>query len=171
MSELRKLRRKLCRELSQSEHSAIVHTRREAQRLGDVPPAHALLAIAEHAKAERPRFDALVAKRQPMRGIRIGESVGEMFSVLRHALFDRLLDAERSYRGTLLGCRHGVDLVRLLREVAQREHDAHMVQFCDEWLVERRGLLEHAEQAMVYFAERPARALRSGLRIALAPGK
>ena len=40
---------------------------REAHRLGDVPPAHALLAIAEHAKAERPRFDALVAKRQPMR--------------------------------------------------------------------------------------------------------
>lgn len=171
MSELHKLHRKLCRELSQSEHSAIVHTRREARRLGDVAPAHALRALAEHAQAVRPRFDALVAKRQPMRGIRIGESVGEVFSVLRHALFDRLIDTERSYRGTLLGCRHGVDIVRLLREVALREHDTPIVRFCDDWLVERLGLLERAEQALAYFADQPARALKSGLAVALEPSK
>lgn len=171
MNELARLHRKLCRELSQSEHSAIVHTRREAHRLGDVAPAHALLAIAEHAAAVRPRFDALVAKRQPMRGIRLGETVGEIFSVLRHALFDRLIDAERSYRGTLLGCRHGVDCVRLLREVAVRERDTTMVRFCDDWLGERLGLLARAEQALAYFADQPARALKSGLGIALEPSK
>src|SRR5688572_15180511 len=119
MQDLEKLYAKLCRELAQSEQSASVHPRREARRLGDTAPAQALLAIAAHADELRPRFEALMAKRQP-KGIEIGRVFGRAFSAIRHAIADRLIDAERSYRGTLLGLHHGIDVTRLLREVALR---------------------------------------------------
>ena len=170
MQDLHKLCTKLCRELAQSEHSATVHTRREARRLGDVWPAHALLAIADHAEQLRPRFEALLAKRR-IKGGSIGRSIGQAFSTLRHLIGDRMIDVERSYRGTLLGVRHGIDAVRLLREVALREHDVHLVQFCDEFLLERLALIERGEQALSWFADEPARAIRSGLRLALQPAE
>jgi hypothetical protein len=168
MQDLHKLCTKLCRELAQSEHSATVHPRREARRLGDISPAHALLAIAAHADEVRPRFEALMAKRQP-HGIKAGRAFGHVFSTIRHVIADRVIDLERSYRGTLLGLRHGIDVVRLLREVALREHDTHLVRFCDEFLLERLALIEGAEQALAWFAEQPARAIRSGMRLALQP--
>ena len=40
----------LLAELFQSERSAVKHPRREADRLGDVPPAQALRAASEHAE-------------------------------------------------------------------------------------------------------------------------
>lgn len=170
MSDLQKLHTKLCRELAQSEYSATVHTWREANRLGDSPPAEALRAISEHARDQRPRFEALMAREQAA-GIKVGHTVGEIFSTVRHVLFDRLIDSERSYRGTLLGLRHGVDVVRLLREVSFREGDSYLVRFCDEWLLERLCLLEQAEQALAFFAEQPSRALRSGFAVALHAGR
>ncbi len=165
-NDLRRLREKLCRELAQSEHSAIVHPRREAKRLGDVPPAHAFLAIADHAERSRARLCELIGDAQGV-GLKVAKAVGELFSVLRHAVFDRTIDVERSYRGTLLGVRHGIDTTRLLREVALLQGDAALVRYCDELLVERCGLLEQAEQALAYFAEHPALALASGARLAI----
>src|SRR5689334_1449860 len=109
MQDLQKLYDKLCRELAQSEQSASTHPRREAKRLGDTAPAHALLAIATHADELRPRFAALMAKRQP-KGMRVGRAFGRAFSAIRQAFADRLIDAERSYRGTLLGLHHGIDV-------------------------------------------------------------
>jgi hypothetical protein len=111
----------------------------------------------------------LMAKRQPL-GLGLGRSVTQLLASLRHALFDRLVDTERSYRGTLLGLRHGVDVARLLREVARRDGDPHLVLFCDELLAERLALITDAEHAMSWFAECPGRALRSGLHMALEPG-
>jgi len=168
MHDLHKLCRKLCRELAQSEQSAIVHPRREAKRLGDISPAHALLAIAAHAEELRPRFEALMVKRQPG-GMKVGRAFGRAFSAIRHAIADRVIDVERSYRGTLLGLRHGIDVTRLLREVALREHDTHLMRFCDEFLLDRLALIEGAEQALAWFAEQPARAIQSGMRLALEP--
>jgi hypothetical protein len=165
--DLQRLREKLCRELAQSERSATVHTAREARRLGEVWPAVTLRAISEHAEAIRPGLEGLLA-RQPI-GRRLGRAVGEAFSVVRHFLFDRLIDAERSFRGTLLGLRHGVDVVRLLREVGLRQLDHRLVRWCDEFLVDRMCLLEQAEQSLAWFAERPAKALASGARLALQP--
>ena len=167
MDELSKLRAKLCRELAQSEHSADVHTRREARRLGDVPPARALLALGQHAREQRPRFESLVEKRQPRRGLQIAKAVGELFSVLRHMIGDRIIDTERSYRGTLLGFRHGVDITRLLREVAIRLGDERLRMFCDEWLEQRVELIHAAERELAWFADVPHRALKSGLANAL----
>jgi hypothetical protein len=169
MSDLFKLRSKLCRELSQSEQSARVHPLREARRLGDVPPAAVLRALSAHAERLRPRLESLVRRDQTI-GDQLGRSVGSLFSACRHLVFDRLIDTERSYRGTLLGFHHGLDVARLLREVARRAGDSYLEAFCEELIVTRRPLLDQAEATMAWFAERPERALRSGLRAALAPG-
>lgn len=169
MSDLHKLRTKLCRELAQSEHDAKLHTMREARRLGPVPPAVALRAIATHAEEHRPRLEALL-RRQPV-GLRLGRAVGFMFSTVRHYVLDRVIDAERSYRATLLGLKHGVDVARLLREVADREGDTALVWFCDELLDERARLIENVEQQLAWFADRPHLALRSGLHLALSSEK
>lgn len=169
MTSLQQLKEKLCRELSQSEQSAIAQPRREARRLGDVPPAHALLAISEHASAVRPRLDALFESRAGAPGIRFGKIVGEVFSVLRHAVFDRLIDTERSYRGTLLGVDHGADIVRMLAAIAARDGDEHLAMFCAEWLRDRLPLVERARRELAWFADQPELALQSGLRRALAP--
>jgi hypothetical protein len=168
MDDLQKLQAKLCRELAQSERSADVHTRREARRLGDIPPARALLALGEHARTERERFDGLANERQPESGLDMARAVGRVFSALRNYLFDRLIDSERSYRGTLLGVRHGIDTARLLREVAVRLGDERIVKFCDEWLPRRLDLVARAERELAWFADVPSRALRSGLRAAIA---
>lgn len=167
-NHLLRLREKLCRELAQSEYDAKHHTLREARRLGDVPPSHALRMIADHATQVRPRFEALIKGAQPV-GVTLGRTFGELFSSLRHFLFDRMIDTERSYRGTLLGLRHGIDIVRLLREVALRQDDGAMVHFCDELLIERLSLIERAEQALAWFAEEPEQALKSGVVRALQP--
>ena len=169
MTDLHKLRTKLCRELAQSEQSARVHPIREARRLGNSPPAAALRAVADHAEELRPRFESLLQRDQPI-GLSLGKSVGRLFSVLRHVVFDRLIDTERSFRGTLLGIHHGIDVALLLRDVARRAGDVHLVTFCDELLAKRRRLVEHAEASMSWFAEQPGRALQSGLRGALSTG-
>jgi hypothetical protein len=166
MSDLDKLRTKLCRELVQSEQSARIHPVREARRLGKVPPAAALRAIASHAELLRPRFEAL-QHRDHLDRFGLVSSIGKLFSALRHAVFDRMIDAERSFRGTLLGLRHGVDTARLLREVARRAGDIYLFAFCDELLAQRLPLIAKAEASLTWFAEQPGRALQSGLRTAL----
>lgn len=160
--ELRHLCDKLCRELAQSEQSALVHPAREARKLGPTAPGRALSAISEHARALRPELEVLCV-RQAF-GIRLGQLVGNTFSTLRTLLFDRLIDAEQSYRGTLLGVRHGIDLARLLREVALRRDQAGLVRFCERLLVERVALIQDAESALAWFADEPAAALHSGVR-------
>lgn len=168
MASLQKLRAKLCRELAQSERSADVHTRREGRRLGDVPPARALLAVGEHARAQRPRFEGLACSQQSEPARDLARTVGELFSTVRDLAFDRMIDAERSYRGTLLGFRHGIDTVRLLRDVGVRLGDNDLVLFCEQWLPARLDLVHAAERELGWFADMPARALQSGLRAAIA---
>jgi hypothetical protein len=163
-TELQRLREKLSRELAQSEHDAVLQTTREAGRLGMCPPAEKLRAIAAHAEHLRPRLDSLLVHEQPV-GIRVGRLVGEVFSGLRHFLFDRMLSAERSYRATLLGLRHGIDVAWLLRDVAQRDEQVRLFRFCDDLISEREVLLREAERALVWFADHPGIALASGARI------
>ena len=175
MDDLHKLREKLCREVAQSEHSARSHTLREARRLGDAPPALALRAIAAHAEAIRPRLEALLRRNRQQIGSRLGRTADTVLAALRHAVVDHLppvthlLDVERGYRAVLLGLRHGVDAVRLLRAVAAREGDFRLAGFCDELLLERLARLERAERSLGWFADRPTLALRSGLQGALSP--
>jgi hypothetical protein len=156
-----RLRDKLCREIAQAEHDARIHTRREAGRLGDVAPGRALLAISEHATEIEPVLAKLT--HQPV-GLHIARAVADVFSAARHFFFDRLIDSERSYRATLLGLKHGIDATRLLREVVTLTNDIALLKFCDLVLVERLCLIEDAEQALSWFAENSALALKSGGR-------
>ncbi len=156
-----RLYRKLGRELAQSEHDAQLHTRRVARRLGDVPPARALLEIAHHADIVYEALQAIGVARMPI-GMRIGHAVGEVFSAVRHFTIDRVMDTERSFRITLLGLKHGVDVARLLRIVSAQLGDVGLALLCDEIVRERAPRIELAERTLAWFAAHPRLALRWG---------
>lgn len=147
----------LFRELFQSERSAMKHPRREAERLGGGPPAQALTAVSDHAKAVFAELCATArANQAPVS--RAGMAIGSLFSIARHVVLDRAVDAERSYRGTLLGMRHGVDVVKLIRKVADASGRVELAGFCTRWLEAREPLVDRVESAMGWFAEHPQRA-------------
>lgn len=147
----------LVRELFQTEESAKHHPMLEAERLGEVPPAMALRAVAAHARRTLAELPPLV-RRHDLPVSNGGRRVGAAFSTIRDRLADLLLTAERSYRGTLLGMRHGVDLVILIQSVARMEGDTSLANWCDHWLERRRPLVEAAAQELAWFAANPARA-------------
>ncbi|WP_437278919.1 hypothetical protein WME90_48235 [Sorangium sp. So ce375] len=150
----------LVRELFQTERSAMIHPRIEADRLGDVPPARAMRAVSAHAEAALSEICPLLRERElPISAG--GLAVGEAFSALRERLADHLLSTERSYRGTLLGMRHGVDLVELLQYVATVEGDTPLAAWCARWLSMRKPLVEVVADELAWFAARPARAMRA----------
>lgn len=149
----------LLTELFQTERSAYRHPIREAERLGDVPPTIALRAVAAHANEALDELPKL-AKARGVRLTTVGEIAGEMFSAIRQAVVDRFADRERSYRGTLLGMRHGIDLVRLLRAAADEEQDHEIVAWCDRWLPVRERLVHGVEAELTWFGHHPAFARR-----------
>ncbi|HEY0133661.1 MAG TPA: hypothetical protein VGB85_06260, partial [Nannocystis sp.] len=87
-----------------------------------------------------------------------GKLVGAAFSSLRDHFVDLLLSSEKSYRGTLLGMRHGVDLVELIQYVSRQEGDLALSQWCATWLEKRRPLVEAAAGELAWFAANPDRA-------------
>ena len=147
-------------ELFQTEQSAIAHPSREADRYRDTPPAMALLAIADHAKSMLPDIEQLAQERD-IKLTRTGKVVGEMFSVIRDAVVDRLVSSEKSYRGTLIGVRHGVDLVHLIAAVAEESNDRDLVRFTTGWMRDREPLVERAAAALSWFARHPEVAVRA----------
>lgn len=168
--DLTKLRDKLCREFAQSEQDAVIPVLREARRLGSSPPAEALRSVAAHATQLRPRFDAIALPRQPV-GLRMGRFVGEIFSGLRYAIADRVLSAERSYRATLLGLRHGFDCARLLREVARCDGHLALLAFSTNLIDTRAPLLDEVARNLDWFANNANIAQLSGARLAMLRGQ
>lgn len=157
----------LVTELFQTERSAYRHPIREATRLGDVPPAIALRAVAAHANEvldELPRL----ARARGIAVAGVGAMIGETFSDVRHFFADRLVDRERSYRGTLLGMRHGIDLVRLLRAAAEDEADAELVTWCERWLRVRERLVAGVERELDWFGHHQTFAARQSIPLRLA---
>jgi len=148
----RKLLRRLSRELFQTETSARLHCRREAERLGDVPPAAPLLESAAHADASLKSLSKGAARRDLPLSV-AGALVGVAFSTVREFFLDRLFTSEQSYRGTLLGMKHGVDLVKMVNQLAQREGDFELVEWTDAWLRVREPLVEQAEARLSWFAD------------------
>jgi hypothetical protein len=156
-SQQHALLKSLMRELFQSERSAMKHPRREAERLGGGPPAQALEAVSEHARRVFADLCA-TARASDLPASRAGMAIGSLFSIARHVVLDRAIDTERSYRTTLLGMRHGVDIVKLIRKVADASGGVELAGFCTRWLEEREPLVERVESAMGWFAEHPQRA-------------
>jgi hypothetical protein len=147
----------LVRELFQTEQSACDHPRVEVQRLGDCPPGECLRAVVEHAETALSELPGLV-ERQGLLVSGGGRAIGSAFSSIRDRVADRFLTAEKSYRGTLLGMRHGVDLVVLLERVARREGATELADWCLDWLAVRRGMIHEVEGALGWFAANPERA-------------
>jgi hypothetical protein len=153
---------KLCRELAQAEHDAFLHCARQARQLGACPPAHALRAISEHAETTWPSYVQATGRRRV--GTRIGKLVAKTLSATRHLAVDRVIDAQRSYRATLIGLKHGLDCARLLAEVAIRDDEPELVRWLGEMLPRRRELVASAEDAMEWFAEWPEVAVHVAAR-------
>ena len=104
-------------ELCQTEESAIEHPRTEAERLAATPPAAALLAVSAHAERLRLELEA-IARAEDLGTTTLGAKIGDALSVMRDFVIDRTVSREKSYRGTLIGMHHGVDVVRLVRHTA-----------------------------------------------------
>jgi hypothetical protein len=147
---------RLFRELLETEQSTAVHAAREARRLTGAP-AEAMAALCDHAEAtSRALVDFARNERLPERPG--GRAVVRIVAAVRRAIADRLVDRERSYRGTLLEIRHGVDVVRMLRHVADASGRVDIGGFCTRWLDEREPLITAAEHAMNWFSHHPAAA-------------
>jgi hypothetical protein len=156
--DARRLVETLLRELFQTENSARLHPVREAERLGDAPPARAMLALAAHATTTLDDLHGVAAVRSLPTSLG-GLTAGRLFSTVRDRALDLVLTTEKSYRGTLLGLRHGIDLVTLLRDAALAADDRSLADFCDRWLAERVPLLADAASELKWFGRRPERAL------------
>ena len=153
-----RLLRTLMGELFQAERSAEAHCQREARRYAKDISATALWGICRQARGTIARLDEL-AEARGFEVARRGTMLGSLYSSIREAIADRFLSAERSWRATLLGLRHGVDVVVSLRLVADALDDAVLVNFCDELLRQRTPLVKEVENTLWWFAEHPARAV------------
>lgn len=150
-------------ELFQTERSAVAHPGREAERYGEASPGRALRAVSNHAREQLATLEAL-ADLDDRRLAKVGIVIGEAFSLVREAFADRIVSHEKSYRGTLLGMHHGVDLVTELREVAALAGRRDVMVWCDQWLAVRTPLVEAARGELGWFARNPdAAAERPGL--------
>lgn len=158
--ERRRLLDKLIREITRAELQAIEHPVRESRRIGDSPPVQALRDVAMHAGAMRPRLETILDGHEVSLQ-RAG--FGATLATLRHLVVDHVVDAERSYRTALLDLRHGLDVAKLLREVARRDMVFGLIRWCDDWLAARRTLVARVEAQLAWFAE------DEGITIRLSP--
>jgi len=155
MPERRRLLDRLIREIYRGEVQAAEHAAHEAALIGEAPPVLALREIADHVVAMRERFDRIVRAHDIATG-RTG--IGATLSTLR-GLTDRILDPERAYRTYLLDLRHGIDVVRLAREVTRSEELFGIIRWCDDWLGARCTLVARVEAQLVWFVEEAGVAL------------
>lgn len=150
MPERRRLLDRLIREIYRGEVQAAEHAAREEKLIGAVAPVLALRDVAKHAVEMRERFDVIVRGYDLQTG-RAG--IGATLSSLRGIVTDRVADPERAYRTCLLDLRHGIDVVKLAREVARSEELFGVIRWCDDWLGARRTLVARVEAQLVWFIE------------------
>ncbi|HEX6243497.1 MAG TPA: hypothetical protein VFZ61_21440 [Polyangiales bacterium] len=154
----RALLRNLSRELFQTEVSAARHCRREARRNPGSPPAETLLLVAAHADAALRELTELASLHGLPRSS-FGMLLGALFSEARERVADHLIDAERSYRGTLLGMRHGLDVMRMFGACATLAQYDGLSLWAESWLALREPLVDEAERQLAWFALHADRAL------------
>lgn len=155
VDDLRRLATVLTREFFETERLASRHCRVEADRLGETEPGRAFAAVAQHADTAT----SALARHAADLGLpvsRAGQVVGSTLSLVRDGFADLFLDRERSYRGTLLSLRHGIDVVTLYRDVVVRLPDTGaLVAFCDGWLQTRGQLADACARSLDWFAAHP----------------
>jgi hypothetical protein len=150
MPERRRLLDRLIREIDRGELHAAEHAARTEKAIGFVPPVFVLRDVARHAAGMRERFGHIV-RGYDLQTTRSG--IGVTLSSLRGLVVDRITDPERAYRTCLLDLRHGIDVVKLAREVARTEELFGIIRWCDDWLGARRTLVARVEAQLVWFVE------------------
>lgn len=153
--ENRRLLQKLVREAARSEAQALAHPAREAKRIGPMPPIEALQAVADHAAHMQQRFTEMLDG-HGLEPLEPPGSLSTTLASLRHLVVDRVVDPERAYRTALLDLRHGVEVVKLLGEIARREMLFGLIRWSDDWLCARRTLVARAEAQLTWFVEQEA---------------
>ena len=152
------LMRSLMAELFQAETSAELHCEREARRHRDHLPGTSLWTLSRQARASQAILHLLAADR----GFTLApkaRGLGVVFSQVRELVVDRLWSSERSWRATLLGLRHGVDVALSLRLIAEAAGDDAVAVFCGGLLRARVPLVAEVENTLWWFAEHPCLAL------------
>jgi hypothetical protein len=160
------LMRSLMRELFQTEESARSHPRAEAKRLQGMPPARALESVSRHADAVLSELPGR-AKLHHLPVSAAGIALGSTFSTIRRYVTDPLMDSESSYRATLLGMRHGLDVMAALREAATAAQEDELADWSERIFQARKPLVEECAHQLTWFARNPDQALRSSLALAL----
>ena len=115
-------------------------------------------AVSVHAEAAEKALRAHAERRHHSEST-LGNAVGAMFSVVRDDLADFILTSERSYRITMMGMRHGCDVVDLFGLAAKHEGDEALADWCQRWTAQRKPLVEACASALSWFAENPDEAL------------
>jgi hypothetical protein len=157
LPDSRRLLEKLIREVTRTEMQALEHPVREAKRIGDALPVQALRDVARHAAHMRPRFE----DRLTAHGISLHRpGLDATLATLRQLVVDRVVDAERSFRTSLLDLRHGIDVVSLLRELVRQEELFGVIRWCDDWLGARRTLVARAEAQLAWYAAQSTTTIR-----------
>lgn len=159
MKEPKSLLASLFPEMFQTEQSAVTHCAREAERLGEAREAQGMLAVSRHATIALAALRDL-AQARGLQSASAGRAIGTSLSELRDKIADRIISAESSYRGTLMGMRHGFDLFTLARSTAEAEGDTELASFCETWLAVRGPLIDQAAETLRWFAGHPARAMQ-----------
>ena len=118
-----------------------------------------MLRIAEHG-AESLRTLKELAKARGLERQTKGSILGHLLSDIRTFGTDLFLTPDKTYRGTLMGIHHGIGAMLLLEDVAIERGDQELADFCSSWVMRRRELTVAAEDALAWFAQNPAAALR-----------
>lgn len=147
-------------ELLESERAQEIHPDNEASRLGRGAPVRALRGISSHARSTRDELRELLRERSLGEYVMArGEGASALWAWLRRWVADGSADEERAYRTTLLGLRHGVDLVRTLRSAAEAGDDGELAALCTEWLQTREPLVAEVAEQLEWFGWHPEAAL------------
>lgn len=155
-----KLLIKLARELYQTESAAVSHARREAARNADSPPATAMLDVANHADRVLKTLPELFEGRGVGSMSFLGTVGTVVLSTIRRLGVDYVMGQERSYRMTLLGMRHGIDLVYELEQLAMEMKDEQLTEWCRVWLERRVPLVTSVERQLQWFVTHPEKAIQ-----------
>jgi hypothetical protein len=114
--------------------------------------------VAAHADAALLELTEL-ARMHGLPRSTLGSLLGALFSEARERIVDHLIDAERSYRGTLLGMRHGLDVMRMFGTCATLAQYDGLSAWAEGWLSLRTPLVDEAERQLAWFALHADRAL------------
>jgi hypothetical protein len=136
----------LVRAFLRAEVDTLELAERTSRRLGDVPPARALRAVAEHAVAGGDRLVHMLAGY----GIARAPARSRMSKLTRWIAF-RLVDPEHGYRDAADELKRGMELARQVRAMARTDGLFGLIRWCDDWLPARRLRVASVEAQQAWF--------------------